>query len=405
MSIFHPQKQFSHTDVWSLGCILYEVMQLEIPFQADNIVTLVQRILSTQPKPIRSCYNQWLRDSVEAMMEKEPTKRPPIRVIIKSDQFQMYDHVSHNDDIQNDDIHEMKKCMKGNKEKKQWYHENENGNHSDKENLFDDHKKRQETEDQFYCKPNTTVLPVESCDIGRDNEQRKYKLTGRFECNHTLMSNQHGHLIKNKSAYQTKNQNVWEARRQATTRALSIKNKIQNKSAFFRPLSKISPSCELMGKMNADKTSMKSREYEIDKNNWKTQNGNDSKNYFPAARKKIDNKDENTAQKLQQRFEKNNGGISQEKNNRKLSKGVHSEIQQHSKKFVSYNRKINDTEKDHDNDDFPDGRICTLEKKEHGGVIQLGPRVEQHEKIKEKNSILNPPNSSNLFSLDSKRSR
>ena len=37
------------SDVWALGCILYEVATLEHPFDAKNFPALAQKIVHTEP--------------------------------------------------------------------------------------------------------------------------------------------------------------------------------------------------------------------------------------------------------------------------------------------------------------------------------------------------------------------
>ena len=45
------------SDVWSLGCILYELCCLEHAFKADNLLGLVFKIVQEEPGPIPDYYS------------------------------------------------------------------------------------------------------------------------------------------------------------------------------------------------------------------------------------------------------------------------------------------------------------------------------------------------------------
>ncbi|XP_067136064.1 serine/threonine-protein kinase Nek5-like isoform X1 [Centruroides vittatus] len=64
------------TDIWSLGCVLYELCCLEHPFQGYNFHQLVVAILKGKYKPIPSGYSCLLNDLLEVMLRLDPEKRP-----------------------------------------------------------------------------------------------------------------------------------------------------------------------------------------------------------------------------------------------------------------------------------------------------------------------------------------
>jgi len=75
----------SKTDVWALGIILYELCTLRQPFQADNLLGLVFKIVQDEPDPIPDTYSSELQDLVTKLMNKDQSKRPSTAEILKMD--------------------------------------------------------------------------------------------------------------------------------------------------------------------------------------------------------------------------------------------------------------------------------------------------------------------------------
>ena len=46
------------SDIWALGCVLYELCTLKHAFKAKNLLGLVYKIVQEKQEPIPSCYNQ-----------------------------------------------------------------------------------------------------------------------------------------------------------------------------------------------------------------------------------------------------------------------------------------------------------------------------------------------------------
>ena len=71
------------TDIWMLGCVMYELCSLKKPFTGDNIVTLMKNIVSQDAAELPTHYSQELRNLVNMLMKKDQNERPFIREILE----------------------------------------------------------------------------------------------------------------------------------------------------------------------------------------------------------------------------------------------------------------------------------------------------------------------------------
>jgi NIMA (never in mitosis gene a)-related kinase len=73
------------SDIWSLGCILYEMLTLKHAFDANNIKGLVLKILKGTYPPIPPQYSDNVKNLVAELLIKDPKKRPSIRKVLEKD--------------------------------------------------------------------------------------------------------------------------------------------------------------------------------------------------------------------------------------------------------------------------------------------------------------------------------
>ena len=71
------------SDVWSLGCILYELCTLKHPFLSQNLLGLVNKIVNEKPEAIPSVYSEGLSRLVDCLLEKDMEKRLGIDEILE----------------------------------------------------------------------------------------------------------------------------------------------------------------------------------------------------------------------------------------------------------------------------------------------------------------------------------
>ena len=70
------------SDVWALGCILYELATLRHAFDGQSLPALVLKILRGKYPPIPDHYSPELRALVDAMLKRRPELRPSVAQIL-----------------------------------------------------------------------------------------------------------------------------------------------------------------------------------------------------------------------------------------------------------------------------------------------------------------------------------
>ncbi|XP_023575686.1 serine/threonine-protein kinase Nek8 isoform X4 [Octodon degus] len=70
------------SDIWALGCVLYELASLKRAFEAANLPALVLKIMSGTFAPISDRYSPELRQLVLSLLSLEPAQRPPLSHIM-----------------------------------------------------------------------------------------------------------------------------------------------------------------------------------------------------------------------------------------------------------------------------------------------------------------------------------
>ena len=73
------------SDVWSLGCLLYEMMALRRPFDGANLRLLMANICKAKYPALPSRWSAELRQLLKEMLSKDPNKRPSITAILDMD--------------------------------------------------------------------------------------------------------------------------------------------------------------------------------------------------------------------------------------------------------------------------------------------------------------------------------
>lgn len=77
-------KPYNHkSDVWALGCVLYELCALVHPFDATSLQGLAAKIMKGSYAPINPKYSQSLRSLIASMLAVDPRSRPSVAEVLQ----------------------------------------------------------------------------------------------------------------------------------------------------------------------------------------------------------------------------------------------------------------------------------------------------------------------------------
>ena len=107
-------------DIWSIGCIIYEMASLTLPFEGDTIASLYENIMSKEIKPIPDFYSEDLKKIIIDMIKFDPSKRPSTDLLLNyprikeessklKDIYEKYEINKNSRNIQNKDNPQMVK--------------------------------------------------------------------------------------------------------------------------------------------------------------------------------------------------------------------------------------------------------------------------------------------------------
>ncbi|XP_074651096.1 serine/threonine-protein kinase Nek1-like isoform X2 [Tubulanus polymorphus] len=86
--IVENQPYNNKSDVWSLGCVLYELTTLKHAFEAGNMKNLVLKIIRGSYPPVSPRYSYDLRNLIAALFKRNPRDRPSVNSILRKNFIQ-----------------------------------------------------------------------------------------------------------------------------------------------------------------------------------------------------------------------------------------------------------------------------------------------------------------------------
>lgn len=77
------QKYNEKSDIWSLGCIVYEMAALKPPFKASNHLNLAMKIKNGKFDRIPDRYSEELWSVIQMMLQLNSETRPSVDELLK----------------------------------------------------------------------------------------------------------------------------------------------------------------------------------------------------------------------------------------------------------------------------------------------------------------------------------
>ena len=77
------QQYGTPSDVWALGCILFECLTLERPFKAQSLHDLVSSVLNQPTPKLPEDTNIALQEVIELALVKEPSQRGSVEALLR----------------------------------------------------------------------------------------------------------------------------------------------------------------------------------------------------------------------------------------------------------------------------------------------------------------------------------
>jgi len=83
--VWKDQPYNAKSDIWSLGCVLYEMIMLKPPFRAPDMETLYRKVLKGVYPKIAITYSKDLETVVRRLLQVSSHMRPSCGIVNKKE--------------------------------------------------------------------------------------------------------------------------------------------------------------------------------------------------------------------------------------------------------------------------------------------------------------------------------
>ncbi|KAL4438137.1 hypothetical protein ABPG74_016916 [Tetrahymena malaccensis] len=88
--VWQNQPYDSKCDVWSMGCVLYELMAHHPPFEAKSMEELYKKVCKGTYQKLPKSYSQEMNDFINLCLRKNPKQRPCVNSLLEFQGLQPY---------------------------------------------------------------------------------------------------------------------------------------------------------------------------------------------------------------------------------------------------------------------------------------------------------------------------
>ncbi|XP_023209430.1 uncharacterized protein LOC111612447 [Centruroides sculpturatus] len=95
------------SDIWALGCILYEMACLQKTFEGSNLPALVNKIVKGQFAPVRGNYSLGFKKLIQELLQRDPEYRPTAKELLNAripELLKQFEKFSHKYDDENEEL-------------------------------------------------------------------------------------------------------------------------------------------------------------------------------------------------------------------------------------------------------------------------------------------------------------
>lgn len=214
------------TDIWMLGCLIYELSTFKRPFAGESIPAIVNSIKNKDPEEISSEYSKELRGIIGKMLIKDQNKRPSIKELINDDVVvKKYREIIIDGKKK---IESMKNSLTRNN---QTYFKT-NNNNGIKSNLMSNARRKFNKSSSMNANSEDYVLKKQtqsSCNTNNSNSIKnlkhksvtKYKSITKSKNNNNNTNNEK--LISNNNEYNTNNAHISNSNKARKEKRIEIK--------------------------------------------------------------------------------------------------------------------------------------------------------------------------------------